>query len=264
MKTLFTFQSPPGPCSYLPERESSMRYEMVAAISAAEYEARMNLGWRRFGKTLFRPSCPDCNDCIPLRVDVAKFTPSTSLRRVLRLAEPKLALEIVEPSATQEKLDLYHQFHDFQTGFKDWPERYESLASYAESFVDHPFRTEEWNYRLDGKLVAVGYVDALAASLSMMYFFYHPEVRSISPGTFNVLKGIEEAKRRGKPYLHLGYFVEGCRSLEYKGRFHPHERFDWVSGVWEKQALTPNPSPAKPGEGSMTKPSPGFAGEGGY
>jgi leucyl-tRNA---protein transferase len=237
MKTLFVFQSPPGPCSYLPERESSMRYEMVAAISADEYETRMNLGWRRFGKTLFRPDCPSCQGCIPLRVDVAKFEPSTSLRRVRRLAEPKLTLEIVEPSATHEKLDLYHQFHDFQAGFKDWPERYESLASYSESFVDHPFRTEEWNYRLCGKLVGVGYVDALSASLSMMYFFYSPDVRSLSPGTFNVLKGIDEAQKRGKKYVQLGYFVDGCRSLEYKSRFHPHERFDWASQRWVGEAL---------------------------
>lgn len=237
MKTLFVYQSPPGPCSYLPGRDSSMRYEMVASATIVEYEARMNLGWRRFGKTLFRPDCPTCHDCIPLRVDVAKFQPTTSLRRVMRLAESKVTLEIVEPSATAEKLKLYHVFHDFQAGFKDWPERYETLASYTESFVDHPFPTEEWNYRVDGRLVGVGYVDALSASLSMMYFFYHPDVRSLSPGTFNVLKGIEEAKRRGKTFVHLGYFVDGCRSLEYKGRFRPHERFDWNTRTWLPDAL---------------------------
>ena len=232
MKSLFVFQSPPGPCSYLSERTASLRYEIVAAASAAEYEALMNQGWRRFGKTFFRPVCPSCQDCQPLRVDVAKFQPSTSLRRVRRFTEPKVTLEIVEPSATEEKLDLYHLFHDFQSGYKDWPERYESLASYTESFVDHPFRTEEWNYRVDGQLVGVGYVDVLSASLSMIYFFYHPDVRPLSLGTFNVLKGIDEAVRRKKAYVNLGYYVEGCRSLEYKGRFRPHERFDWDRQFW--------------------------------
>jgi arginine-tRNA-protein transferase len=232
MKTLFVFQTPPGPCSYLPGRTSSMRYEMVATASVAEYEARMNLGWRRFGKTFFRPDCPTCQDCEPLRVDISMFYLSTSLRRVKRLAAPLVTLEIVQPVATEEKLDLYHLFHDFQVGHKDWPERYESLASYSESFVDNPFPTEEWNYRVNGELVGVGYVDVLSISLSMIYFYYHPKVRSLSLGTFNVLKGIDEAVRRQKTFVNLGYFVEGCRSLEYKGRFRPHERFDWDLQIW--------------------------------
>ncbi len=212
-----------------------MRYEVVASLSAAEYETRMSVGWRRFGKMMFRPVCSACQACQPLRVDVTKFQASTSLRRVRRLAEPVVSMEIVEPSATDEKLDLYHRFHEFQTGHKDWPERYESLESFSESFVENPFPSEEWNFRVDGELVGVGYVDVLPTSLSMIYFFYSPEVRSISLGTFNVLKGIDEAVRRKRPFVYLGYYVSGCRSLEYKARFRPHERFDWLSQTWKPE-----------------------------
>ena len=34
-------------------------------------------------------------------------------------------------------------------------------ASYADSFVRHPFPVEEWCYYLDGRLVGVGYVDVM-------------------------------------------------------------------------------------------------------
>jgi arginyl-tRNA--protein-N-Asp/Glu arginylyltransferase len=34
---------------------------------------------------------------------------------------------------------------------------------------------------------------------------------------------IAAAKERGVPHVYLGYYVEGCRSLEYKARFTPNE-----------------------------------------
>jgi arginine-tRNA-protein transferase len=67
--------------------------------------------------------------------------------------------------------------------------------------------------------------------LSAIYFFYDPDERHRSLGTWNVLSLIEEAGRRRLPYVYLGYYVEGCGSMEYKGRFAPSElRGD--DGVW--------------------------------
>jgi arginine-tRNA-protein transferase len=39
------------------------------------------------------------------------------------------------------------------------------------------------------------------------------------------------ARERGLPYVYLGYFVEGCRSLEYKSRFRPNEVLS-DGGAW--------------------------------
>jgi arginine-tRNA-protein transferase len=67
--------------------------------------------------------------------------------------------------------------------------------------------------------------------LSAIYFFYDPRQRHRSPGTWNVLCLIEEAARRGLPYLYLGYYVAGCASMSYKPRFVPNQlRGD--DGVW--------------------------------
>lgn len=94
-----------------------------------------------------------------------------------------------------------------------------------------PFAVEEWQYRLRGHLVGVGYVDPLPHSLSAIYFFHDPNVRERSLGTFNVMSVLESARQRGLEFVYLGYFVEGCRSLEYKARFTPNEVRDPI-GNW--------------------------------
>ena len=43
-------------------------------------------------------------------------------------------------------------------------------------------------------------------------------------GTYNVLSAIEYARQRRLGHVYLGYRVEGCASLQYKGRFQPQER----------------------------------------
>ena len=85
MELLYTFASPPSPCGYLPDQTWSLRYELVRGITADEYGQRMLRGWRRFGHALFRPECPSCRRCLPLRIDVGRFAPSRSMKRVAKL-----------------------------------------------------------------------------------------------------------------------------------------------------------------------------------
>lgn len=234
MKTLFTFVTPPGECSYLPDRVSSTRYEVTGALTPAEYAARMTAGWRRFGFSLFRPDCPTCSACQTLRVDVPRFTPSSTQKRVWKKNADDVLLTVGPPAVSAERLALYDKFHAFQADFKDWPDRGpESEAAYRETFVEHPFPTEEWQYRVGDRLVGVGYVDALPVGLSAIYFFYDPDERSRSLGVFNVLSVLMAAIDRQLPHVYLGYYVEGCRSLEYKGNYRPNEVLDRRAGAWK-------------------------------
>jgi leucyl-tRNA---protein transferase len=233
METLFTYTAPPGPCGYLPSKTWQLRYEIVRGLTPADYSARMNQGWRKFGHTLFRPECVGCKACLPLRVDVKQFRPGRNLNRVRNLNEGRVRLAIGTPVVTDEKLRLYDAFHAFQADFKGWPERGpESSENYADSFVENPFETEEWCYYRDDRLIGVGYVDAVPDGLSMIYFYYDPTERDHSPGTWNVLCALAEAKCRNLPHVYMGYFVEGCGSLEYKARFTPNEILDWTTGLW--------------------------------
>ena len=233
MESLFTFTSPPSRCGYLPDREWSLRYEIVGQISAPEYSRRLRDGWRRFGYSLFRPECRTCRMCRSLRVPVATFRPDRSQRRAWAGSEAELRLEIGPPAVSTAKLDLYDKFHAFQHESKGWPEHGpETAADYTESFVDNPFPTQEWCYYLGDRLVGVGYVDCLAEGLSAIYFYHDPDERGRSLGTFNVLAVIRRAAELRLPHVYLGYYVEGCGSLEYKARFRPNQVLG-PEGGWE-------------------------------
>jgi arginyl-tRNA--protein-N-Asp/Glu arginylyltransferase len=224
MLSLYTFTTDPGPCGYLPDREWSLKYDVVGELTPDEYMERLKTGWRRFGYSLFRPVCPECRMCLSLRVPVATFKPDRSQRRAFAANSGEVRLVIDEPCATREKLELYDRYHQFQHANKGWSEHGPTSAGdYIESFVDNPFPTEEWRYYRDDRLVGVGFVDAVPEGLSAIYFYYDPNERARSLGTFNVLSIIREADARDLPHVYLGYYVEGCRSLEYKARFRPNE-----------------------------------------
>jgi arginine-tRNA-protein transferase len=232
MESLFTFVSQPGPCGYLPDRDWQLHYEVVGQLDPAEYMDRLKSGWRRFGYSLFRPTCPSCRACRSIRVRVAAFRPDRSQRRAWA-ANADVTITIGPPAVSKLKLEMYDKFHAFQHEFKGWPGHGPETASdYIESFVDNPFPTEEWCYRIGDRLVGVGYVDVLPEGLSAIYFYYDPDVRDRSLGTFNVMSVIRAAADRGLSHVYLGYYVKGCRSLEYKGRFRPNEAFG-PDGGWE-------------------------------
>jgi arginyl-tRNA--protein-N-Asp/Glu arginylyltransferase len=233
MNTLFTFVAPPDQCGYLPDRRWSLRYDVVGDLSPDEYADRLRAGWRRFGFSLFRPECETCRECKSLRVDVPAFRMSRTQTRVWKQNRDDVTVTIGPPTVSAEKLALYDRYHEAQTALKGWPEHdAESAADYVESFVNNPFVTQEWCYYLDGRLVGVGYVDHLPVGLSAIYFYYDPEERGRSLGVFNVLSVIRAAAAEGLPHVYLGFFVNGCRSLDYKAKYRPNEAL--VDGEWVK------------------------------
>jgi arginyl-tRNA--protein-N-Asp/Glu arginylyltransferase len=224
MKQLAQFVTPPSECSYLPGQAAQLEYVLVSKITPAEYQHLMSEGWRRFGHMLFHPVCRQCHECRTIRVLVDRFQPNRSQRRVRKLNEGQVRLRIGAPSCDREKLDLYDRYHLFQSGIKDWPlHAPKQRDEYIGAYVNNPFPTHEYGYYLGDRLVGVGYVDVLPESLSAIYFFYEPELRDRSLGTWNVLSVIEQAALSGRPYVYLGYFVAGCESLEYKANFAPNQ-----------------------------------------
>ncbi len=155
---------------------------------------------------------------------VEPFQPNRSQCRAVKANRGAIEVRIGPPSVSPEKLLLYDRFHRHQAGTKGWPEYPAKDAdSYRESFVHNPAFTEEWCYYFKDRLVGVGYVDRLEKSLSAIYFYHDPDLRRRSLGTFNVMGLLEECALRKLTYLYLGYYVQGCRSLEYKGNYKPNQ-----------------------------------------
>jgi arginine-tRNA-protein transferase len=232
MESLFRYVAPPSRCGYLPDQLWRLEYEHVATLSPAEYMERMREGWRRFGTLLFRPRCRTCRACQSLRVLVDQFHPDRSQRRARKTNEGIVQLHIGTPSVTRAKLNLYDRYHAHQADAKGWPSHPAKDAyEYARSFVDNPFPTQEWCYYLEQRLVGVGYVDVLPGGLSAIYFYYDPDERGRSLGTWNVLKVLDQAAALELPHVYLGYYVGGCSSMTYKSRFTPNQILG-ADGSW--------------------------------
>ena len=61
--------------------------------------------------------------CQSIRIDVARFRPDRSQRRARKANESDLRLEIAEPVAGPDQLDLYRRYHAHQEIARQWPNR---------------------------------------------------------------------------------------------------------------------------------------------
>jgi leucyl-tRNA---protein transferase len=232
METIVRWTDPPSLCDYAPDHICRREYQYVAELGADEYMEYLVSGWRRFGFTLFRQICSGRNACRSLRVDVERFRPDRSQRRARKANDREIHLRVGDPEVTPEKLALFDRFHADRSEIRGWPtHEHDDADEYANSFVKNPFPAQEWCYYLDGRLVGVGYVDALAGGLSAIYFAHDPTYRHRSLGTWNVLNLIDRASALGLPHVYLGYLTDDCPSLQYKARFRPNQMLD-ADGEW--------------------------------
>lgn len=211
------------PCVYLPAERARMRYRVIPHCPPELYESLLVRGWRRFGTVFFRPACAGCSECVSLRVDVKDFRLRRSMRRT-RDRNQDLRVVTGPPSLSDAHLDLYHRYHQDMTERRQWDERQTDPADYYQTFVESPgdFAREMLYFRGD-TLVAVALVDVLPSAMSSIYCYYDPDERHRSLGKFSILQQLAWAKRRGIPYLYLGYRVWGNRSMRYKARYRPHQ-----------------------------------------
>ena len=90
-------------------------------------------------------------------------------------------------------------------------------------------------HRIDGKLVAVGVLDFLPSGVSSVYFFYDPEYSGFSLGVVGALKEIELVKNHSSEsfkYYYLGFYINSCQKMRYKGEYLPSELLCPKNYVW--------------------------------
>nr|CAH7763150.1 unnamed protein product [Callosobruchus chinensis] len=92
-------------------------------------------------------------------------------------------------------------------------------------------------YWIDGKLIAVGVIDILPRCVSSVYFFYDPDYRSLTLGTYGALREVYFTRSLQKtlPDLnsyYMGFYIHSCQKMRYKGRLTPSyllcpETYQW-------------------------------------
>ncbi len=231
MIAIDSFIQGPQTCPYLPERQSTLEYLVVTQLSSAEYETRMNEGWRKFGPMLFRPVCDSCKLCRPMRVATADFKPTRSQKRNLK-TNSDLEVLLGAPDASAEHIELYNRYHAAQNAVKEWPQQSIGQREYILTFLNNPVPAVEISVRREGRLLGTLLADVTTNSLSLVYHFYDPDERPRGLGTLLILKAIEAAQRMDLTSVYLGYFVEGSSSMAYKKNYEPNEILDEVAG-WQ-------------------------------
>ena len=222
-KLRFFFGTAPQPCPYLPgRRESKAVTELGGADPLAFHDLLSQAGFRRSHSIAYRPACPTCVACVPVRVRVGGFFPSRSFRRVLRL-NADLVWQERPPRATGEQFELFRGYERSRHG--DGEMALMDYSDYRAMVEDTPVDTRMIEFRdADGRLVAALLVDRLGDGLSGVYKFFAPDRAKSSPGTYLILWLIEQARLAALPYVYLGYWIAGARKMAYKSRFQPIER----------------------------------------
>jgi arginyl-tRNA--protein-N-Asp/Glu arginylyltransferase len=230
----------PSPCPYLPGREERKVFtHLVGERAPGLNDLLTHGGFRRSQSIAYRPACEGCRACVSIRVISDEFRPTRGMRRIMARNDDVIG-EMRALVPTSEQYSVFRAYLDARHhdgGMADM-----TVLDYAMMVEDSHVKTRLVEFRRRGpdsaingrgagKLLGVALTDVLNDGLSMVYSFFDPEEGSRSLGTLMILDHIERARRMGLPYVYLGYWVDGSRKMDYKGRFLPQERLmpdSWV------------------------------------
>ena len=223
----FLVRGTPHPCPYRASLEACEQVFMAESFPPELYHDFMDVGFRRSGKYFYRPDCGQCSGCRPIRTVLGKYKLNKSFRRVLKKNDDVI-VSVGAPRFTRDKYRLYCSYLELRHNSRSD----DSASSLKRSLYSSPVQTLEFEYTLDGKLIAAGLSDICSRSLSSVYVYYDPDLSSRSLGTFSALQEIFLARNYGIPYYYLGFWVSDCRSMNYKSHYKPYEilneDFQWI------------------------------------
>jgi arginine-tRNA-protein transferase len=184
------------------------------------YSQLSQLGFRRSGQQAYRPQCPACQACKPLRIPVTDFQPNRSQRRVWRRNQ---AIRVKDNKAhfNEQHFALFQRYvnHQHSNGGMDNPE----IADYLSFLTSPGIETRFFEFYQEQQLLAIAVTDRLDDGLSAVYTFYEPELSRRSLGVFTLLWQIEHCRSLGLNWLYLGFWIAECRKMRYKNQYQPSE-----------------------------------------
>jgi len=217
------YATPTHECSYLSGREAVTVFaDPEFRKSTALYSVLSRYGFRRSGQHIYRPRCPGCEACVPVRVRVRDFSPRRSQRRAWQNNED---LTVLPRMATfhEEHFALYRRYLEdrHKGGGMDDP----SPKQYMEFLTSEWSQTVFYEFRWKRRLLGVTVADRLEDGLSAVYTFFDPAQEKRSLGVFAILWQIAEARRLELDWLYLGYWIGASSKMRYKTEYQPLEYF---------------------------------------
>lgn len=210
------------PCPYLDgRRERKVVTHLSGPNADDDYEWLSAAGFRRGHDIAYRPACPACDACVPVRIVVQELHLTESLRRVARRNSDLTSAEM-DPVATAEQYRLFMAYQNGRHGGGEMSDM--SIDGYCEMVEASPVTSRIVEYRdATGALVAVMLFDRLRESLSAVYSFFEPALARRSLGTHMIVDLAGRARGLGLSFVYLGYWIDGSEKMDYKIRFRPVE-----------------------------------------
>lgn len=228
-KTLQFYASTPETCSYLSDRQSVSAFANPNIDMDLEtYNELIQFGFRRSGGYLYRPHCPNCEECVSIRILTNEFRLSKNDKRTLR-KNKDLEIYQLDEKFVEEHFELYQRYINSRHigGSMENPTRSDYRRFLISDWTDTTFI----EFRLGKKLLAVAVTDITSTGNSAVYTFFDPDQKDRSLGHYAILKQIELTRENSLPYLYLGYWIKNSGKMNYKARYKPSEGFindEWV------------------------------------
>jgi len=217
------FSTELSPCPYLEGREERRLVLPLSDDANDRSHDRLILaGFRRSQKYAYRPVCPGCSACVPIRIPVKRFDFKRSWRRILR-QNADLKVEQKPPRATEEQYNLFREY--LATRHADGGMTAMGWNEYRAMVEECPSSCSIIEWRRDNQnLIGVCITDQFESGLSGVYKFFDPAESKRSLGSLIILWHIQRAIELGLPYVYLGYWIALSRKMDYKARFAPLEQ----------------------------------------
>lgn len=230
MRPYFFYSTPLALCPYLSGKlERKVATELNGTQATGLHDTLSRAGFRRSHAIAYVPACPECEACIPTRIDVNRFKANRTMRRVIH-RNADLIRGFVTPQATDEHYLLFSSYQKNRHGTGDMVQM--SSEDFRSMVEDSPINTFLSEFRTaDGTLEAACLTDRMDDGLSAVYSYFSDNEPRRSLGIHMVLSLIDYAHTLALPYLYLGYWVAESRKMSYKARFSGLEGYR--TGRWQ-------------------------------
>lgn len=229
---LVFYRTGPMPCPYIGGKvERNLFTELNGAQAQRLHDQLAQAGFRRSHHIVYRPACPGCNGCVPVRIPVKTFRMTRSQRRVWN-KNADLTVSTTIARASEEHYELFTRYQNARHSGGEMATM--SFSDFRAMIEDSVVQTELVTIRdSGGRLVGACLTDILSHGYSAVYSYFDPEEDQRSLGTFCVLRLLERARQRDLDHLYLGYWIAECAKMTYKSRFRPVEHLGhsgWKTG----------------------------------
>ncbi|MBO20977.1 MAG: arginyltransferase [Rhodospirillaceae bacterium] len=217
-RPLVFYRTGPMPCPYLDGRvERNLFTELRGGQAQNQHDQLALAGFRRSHHMVYRPACPGCNGCVPIRIPVAAFGPSRSQQRVWN-RNADLRVNCGGAIANYEQYNLFFRYQRARHAGSEMAAM--SFSDFRAMIEESMVETELMSLRHpDGTLLGACLIDVLSTGLSAVYSYFEPAADRRSLGTYSVLRLVQEARARALDHVYLGYWIEDCAKMTYKSRF---------------------------------------------